>query len=116
MTQSCMPRLGRSERTVLALLARCPKLPTDAVAALVAMQHVRSAGQLLRRLEHRRLVQCRSFEPGPIVGGGPMRLWSITRAGRALLGTDGASTQSEPRASPMLMLSYRMLVQALQQL
>ena len=85
-------RIGPSGRAALHLLACCPRMPTDVVAAVLGMRHARSAAQLLARLRRARLAQYRVTRLGPLLGSQPVRLWTLTP------GWTGGRHQQRPRA------------------
>ena len=120
-------RLGPAARAALQLLACCPRLPTDVVAALLRMRHTRSAAQLLRCLRTAGLAHYEASRPGPLVGSRAVRLWTLTPDGQALLTKRGLALEAQAdgllphgrparrpdtarqRDVPMLVAAYRLL-------
>lgn len=120
-------RIGPSGRAAFQLLACCPRIPTDVVGVLLRLQHARSAAQLLLRLRTAGLAQYETVRPGPVVGSRVIRLWTLTTAGRAILGKRGLVPSEEAigllpysrparwhnaarqRDVPMLVVVYRLL-------
>lgn len=120
-------RLGPSGRAALHLLACCPRVPTDVVASLLRLRHARSAAQLLLRLRIAGLTDYETVRPGPLVGSGSVRLWTLTPAGHAVLGARRLAPPAEARSRlphgapakcrdvarqggvPMLVATYRLL-------
>src|SRR5438270_2396133 len=122
-------RIGPSGRAALHLLACCPRMPTDVVAVVLGMRHARSAAQLLARLRRARLAQYRVTRLGPLLGSQPVRLWTLTPAGQAVLTGRGLapSLQDDARLAygrperwretarqrdvPMLIAAYQLLAE-----
>src|SRR5947209_6646968 len=120
-------RIGPSGRAALHLLACCPRMPTDIVAVVLGMRYARSAAQLLARLRSARLAQYRVTRLGPLLGSRPVRLWTLTPAGQAVLTSRGLapSLQDDARLPygcperwretarqrdvPMLIAAYQLL-------
>jgi hypothetical protein len=120
-------RIGPAGRAALHLLACCPRMPTDVMAVLLGHRQRVTTAQLLARLRLARLAGYEGVELGPLLGSGPARLWSLTKAGRALIAGRGTATPNavapetcygEPerwhdpaggRGIPLLVACYRLL-------
>ncbi|MDQ6669662.1 MAG: replication-relaxation family protein [Chloroflexota bacterium] len=127
-------RLGPSGRAALHLLACCPRVPTDVVASLLRVRHARSAAQLLLRLRIAGLTDYETVRPGPLVGSGSVRLWTLTPAGHAVLRERVLAPPEEARSQlpngepakcrdvarqrdvPMLVATYRLLASVVREL
>jgi len=111
----------------LRLLALCPWVPIDVFACLGGGQPV-SAYQLLERLCRAGLADVQRLNPGHVVGKRPVRVWSITEKGRAVLCHAAPATEDvtvdtrlpygtcprtrrriRPADLPLLVAAYRLL-------
>src|SRR4029079_4801765 len=99
-----------SGRAALDLLACCPQLPTDVLAALLGLHHRRSSAQLLHHLSERGWAHRERVEPGPLIGP-PELVWSLTAAGQECVQRDIRAGRG-PNL-PMLLAGYRLLVHIL---
>jgi Replication-relaxation len=127
--QSRVTHIGPSGRAALHLLVCCPRMPTDVVAVMLRMRHARSAAQLLARLRGVGLAQYQIARLGPLLGSKPLRLWTLTPAGRAVLDGRGLALAlmddarlpygnperwpetARQRDLPMLVAAYRLLAE-----
>jgi hypothetical protein len=127
LPQLATRRIGPSGRAALGLLACCPRVPTDVLRVLVGMQHARSVAQLMARLRAAGLAHYEMVRPGPVVGSRPVRLWTLTKAGKAMVAMRGLAPSAKERALlpygmpersrdpgrqrdvPLLIITYRVL-------
>src|SRR5437870_4657417 len=123
-------RIGPAGRAALELLACCPRMPTDVMGTLLGHRQAVTTAQLLARLYRAGLARYQLSRLGPLLGSRPVRLWTLSAAGRALVATRGpvplskASAQiqyGEPerqrdparqRGIPLLVACYRLLAEA----
>jgi Replication-relaxation len=119
-------RIGPAGRAALDLLACCPRVPTDVLTVLLGHRQAVTTAQLLARLRRTGLAQYQAVILGPRLGPRPIRLWTLTAAGRVSVATRGTATgvdaskglYGEPerwrdparqRGIPLLVACYRLL-------
>src|SRR5436305_1499860 len=122
-------RIGPSGRVALQLLACCPRMPTNVVGVLLGHRQAVTTAQLLARLRRAGLVQDQASRLGPLLGSRPVRLWTLTAAGRAFVASRGPAPSPEhtsqmrygepehwrdparQRDVPLLVACYRLLAE-----
>jgi Replication-relaxation len=131
MRQSPKPRqrtrVGPSGRAALELLACCPRMPTDVLGVLLGHRQPVTTAQLLARLRGAGLARYEEVILGPRLGSRPVRLWSLSAAGRSFVATRRPATPDETarqlwydeperwrdparqRGIPLLVACYRLL-------
>jgi Replication-relaxation len=119
-------RIGPAGGAALHLLARCPHMPTDVLSVLLGHREAVTTAQLLARLRRADLAKYQDVTLGVQLGQRPVRLWTLTAAGRAFAaarrpataGDAGQMRYGEPgrwrdptrqRGIPMLVACYRLL-------
>src|SRR3954447_17260621 len=79
--QSHRTRLGASGRYLLRLIASCPRIPTDCVHRMLRHRSEAPTRQLLARMSAAGLIYGERVIAGSVLGGGTVRLWSLTKLG-----------------------------------
>ncbi len=121
-------RIGPVGRAAVYLLACCPRMPTEVLGVLLGHRQAVTTAQLLARLQRAGLAAYQVSRLGPLLGSRPVRLWTLTGAGRAFVASrDLASPAGEEardglygkperwrdparqRDVPMLVACYRLL-------
>jgi hypothetical protein len=123
-------RLRATAVGALRVLDICPLVPLETFTRLVGATHRVSAYQRLARLRAARLVDVRLVDLGNVLGGRPVRVWLLTKAGREALRRKGCTLAYENAAAlaalpfgpparprnvrrqrdlPLLVLTYRLL-------
>jgi hypothetical protein len=89
-----MARTGLSAQSqrVLSLVARCPDMPTDVVAALMGSRRAVSVHQLLHRLQSLHLVRSQREPASLLLGTKGMVVWAPTTRGIELARANGVRT------------------------
>ena len=67
------------------LLACCPLVPVSVVGVLLGHRQAVTTAQLLARLRRAGLAHYQAFRLGPLLGSRPVRLWTLTAAGHAVV-------------------------------
>jgi len=122
-------RVGPAGRIALHLLASCPRLPTSVAAVLLGHRQAVTTAQVLARLRHAGLARYQTSRLGPLLGSRPVRLWTLTAAGHALVASRGPLPSAEDasqlnygaperwrdparqRDVPLLVACYRLLAE-----
>jgi hypothetical protein len=102
---------------------------TDVLGVLLGHRQTVTTAQLLSRLRRASLIQYQEVTLGPLLGPRPVRLWTLTAAGRALVATRGPVARAETstqmqygdperrhdparqRGIPLLVACYRLLAE-----
>src|SRR5690348_8507189 len=84
-------RAGPAGVVALNLLARCPRMPADAMQVFLGHRHAVTTAQLLARLHKARLATYKVYRLGPLLGSRPVRLWTLTDSGRSFLSSRNLS-------------------------
>jgi hypothetical protein len=74
-------QLGPSGRYLLRLIACCPRIPTGCVHRLLRHRSEASTRQLLARISAAGLIYGERATAGSVLGGGTLRMWSLTKMG-----------------------------------